>query len=341
MQPIAVAGHLCVDLDPELPQDVGLRPGQLIEIGPLRMSLGGAVGNTGRELHRLGVPVRLSAVVGEDALATYVRNTLHDLGQSVDGVISVSGQTTSYSFVLEPPGVDRTFWHNVGANSVFDGSAVDVQGIDVLAVGYPSVLPALLVDDGAPLDSLLSRAKSAGVTTSLDLCFVDRNAPAGQLNWVLLLERWLPRTDVFSPSVDDLLSAFGRDDDVSDSLIDELLDFGLQGGVAVMAMSAGERGLYVRTAGLDRLRQAGRGLGAVADEWANQSVHVPAMWQQEPVTTKGAGDASTAGLLFGIAQGLSAADAARLASACAAVVVSGGELSREAAAAFVPDLPLP
>jgi sugar/nucleoside kinase (ribokinase family) len=341
MQPIAVAGHLCVDLNPQLPQDVGLRPGQLIEIGPLRMSLGGAVGNTGRELHRLGVPVRLSAVVGEDALATYVRHTLEDLGQAVDGVVAISGQGTSYSFVLEPPGVDRTFWHSVGANAVFDGASVDVTGIDILTIGYPSVLPALLVHDGAPLSSLLTRARQVGVTTSLDLCFVDRNAPAGHLDWVSLLERWLPDTDLFSPSVDDLLSAFGRDDDMGDALIEELLDFGLNSGVAVMAMSAGEYGLYVRTASRDRLRQAGRGLSAVADEWADRSFHIPALWHQEPVTTKGAGDASTAGLLFGIVQGLSAEHAARWASACAAVVVSGGELSRDAVAAFVPDLPLP
>lgn len=340
MQPIAVAGHLCVDLNPELPQDVGLRPGQLIEIGPLRMSLGGAVGNTGRELHRLGVPVRLSTMVGEDALATYVRNTLHDLGQSVDGVISVPSQSTSYSFVLEPPGVDRTFWHSVGANSVFDGTSVDMSGIDILTVGYPPVLPALLVDDGAPLRDLLAHAQAMGVTTSLDLCFVDPKAPAGQLDWVSLFESWLPHTDLFSPSVDDVLSAFGRNDDVTDALIDELLDFGIRCGVAVIAMSAGEMGLYVRTAHRERLHRAGRALSAVADSWADQSFHVPALWQEEPVTTKGAGDASTAGLLFGIAQGMSAEHAARWASACAAVVISGGELSRASAAAFVPDLPL-
>jgi sugar/nucleoside kinase (ribokinase family) len=82
-------------------------------------------------------------------------------------------------------------------------------------------------------------------------------------------------------------------------------------------------------------------LSAVADSWADRSLHVPALWHQSPVTTTGAGDASTAGLLFGMTQGLSVEQAARWASACAAVVVSGGELSREAAAAFVPDVPVP
>lgn len=341
MQSIAVAGHLCVDLNPRLPLGVGLRPGQLIEIGPLHMSLGGSVGNTGRDLHQLGVPVRLSAMVGEDALGTFVRSTLLDLGESVDGVVAVPGEGTSYSLVLEPPGVDRTFWHSVGANAVFDGSSVDIAGIGLLTVGYPSVLPALLTNGGAALASLLTRAKSAEVTTSLDLCFVDANAPMGRLDWTQLLESWLAQTDVFSPSVDDLLSSFGLDEAVTDSLVDKFLSFGMRSGAAVMAMSAGERGLFVRTAGHDRLRRAGRALAGLADEWANQDFHIPALWQDEPVTTKGAGDASTAGLLFGVVEGLSARHAAQWASACAAVVISGGQLSREAAAAFVPDLPLP
>jgi hypothetical protein len=48
-----VAGHLCVDLIPTFPQDLRVplsdmvQPGKLNHVGPLQISTGGAVANTG------------------------------------------------------------------------------------------------------------------------------------------------------------------------------------------------------------------------------------------------------------------------------------------------------
>ena len=70
MEPVAVVGHLCLDLRPGLAGTPGLTPGGLVDIGPLEVELGGSVANTGRVLAALGVPVTGHAALGPDDLAT-------------------------------------------------------------------------------------------------------------------------------------------------------------------------------------------------------------------------------------------------------------------------------
>lgn len=53
---ISVAGHFCVDLVPQL-HSARVEPGQLIEVGPLDVRLGGCVANTGLALRDLGADV--------------------------------------------------------------------------------------------------------------------------------------------------------------------------------------------------------------------------------------------------------------------------------------------
>jgi len=65
-----VAGHVCLDIIPDLsahPEfrlDALLRPGHLVEIGPAAFSTGGPVSNTGLALHRLGIRTLLMGKVG-------------------------------------------------------------------------------------------------------------------------------------------------------------------------------------------------------------------------------------------------------------------------------------
>src|SRR5205823_1161954 len=110
--------------------------------------------------------------------------------------------------VLEPPGIDRSFWHHVGANAECDGTAFELTGVELLHVGYPSLLPAMTADGGEPLVALFARARAAGITTSLDLAVVDPASPAARLDWSALLRRVLPLVDVLSPSVADVRTTF-------------------------------------------------------------------------------------------------------------------------------------
>ena len=338
MQRIAIAGHICVDIRPQLEASTRLDPGKLVQVGPVAITLGGAVGNTGRDLKALGAPVSVFTSIGDDELGRLVQAELTTEPLATSDVRVVQGESTSYSLILEPVGVDRTIWHHVGSNAAFTGVGIDLVGFDLFHLGYPPLLPGLLVDGGEPLHRLLSQARAAGATTSIDLAVVDLASPEADLDWSEILSRMLSETDVVSPSLDDLTSALAITEPYSQTLTDRLADQLLAWGAAVVALSAGERGLYVKTADRARLERAGRALATHASEWADRVLHVPPLWVKAPVTTNGAGDASTAGLLYGIAVGAGPEGAARLAAACSAALVSGRPTTRDAVVALLPEL---
>jgi sugar/nucleoside kinase (ribokinase family) len=338
MRTIAVAGHVCVDVRPHLGVGTALDPGKLIEVGSAAVTLGGVVGNTALDLTALGAPVRVFATVGDDVFGGIVAAEL-----AADPLIEaepsvVAGATTSYSLILEPPGIDRTIWHHVGANALFDAADLDLHGVDLLHLGYPPLLPAVLIDDGEPLVAALRAAKAQGVTTSVDLAVVDPLSPVAAHDWPRILTRMAEFTDVLSPSLDDLTSALRIDEPYSPELVDRLARHLLDQGAAVVAVSAGEHGLHLVTGSIERLRAAGAALAPHAAEWADRTMTVPTVVVDVPTTTNGAGDASSAGLLFGIATGADPATSALLAAACAAALVGGHRTTPDVVGRIRPDL---
>jgi sugar/nucleoside kinase (ribokinase family) len=338
MHRIAIAGHICVDIRPQLGATAQLDPGKLVEVGPVAMTLGGSVGNTGADLVALGAAVSVSTCIGDDELGRLVSVELAAGPLSTSDLRVVTGASTSYSLIVEPAGRDRTIWHHVGANAAFTDPGLDATRSDLFHLGYPPLLPGLLTDGGAPLHQLLARVRAAGATTSVDLAVVDPGSAAADLDWQLILSRMCSETDVVSPSVDDVTSALAITEPYSQGLVERLADQLLGWGAAVVALSAGERGLYVKTADRARLRRAGRALAPHADAWADQVIRVPPVWVQTPVTTNGAGDASTAGLLFGIATGAGPDGSARMAAACSAALVGGRATTPDALLALAPEL---
>lgn len=336
---VTVAGHLCMDLVPPLAAPLP-DPGELVDAGPLELRLGGCVANTGLALAALGAPVRLAALVGADLLGDAVRAMLAgraDTGLSVQ-LDRVTTAGTSYSVVLQPPGVDRRFLHHVGANAVFDGGGLPPAGTDLLHIGYPQLLPRLLESGGAGLAELLRRSRAAGVTTSVDFATV---APArvGDHPWPELVARWAPDIDVLTPSVADLRPAFPEapeapeaSEDLADLagnagnagfraaawLADALVD----AGVGIAMVTAGPAGMCLRSAGAERLRGGGAVLASLPEEWADQRTGTAAP-ATAPVRTTGAGDTATAGLLFGLLAGWWPAAALRLAASAASWHVAG------------------
>jgi sugar/nucleoside kinase (ribokinase family) len=338
MRRIVVAGHVCADLRPSIGATRAIEPGRLVEIGPLGITLGGCVGNTAGDLAALGAPVRAVGWIGDDDLGELVRLRLN-ANELVETDLTVApGYSTSYSVVLEPTGADRTFWHHVGANGAFDGSGVDLTGADILHLGYPTLLPAMYADGGSRLSELLSGAHAAGVTTSVDLAVVDPDAAAGAVDWRAILGRAAPHVDIMTPSLDDLLSALHIDEPFSEELVDRLADLLLDWGVAIAAISAGAHGLFVRASSHERLAAAGRALALGAADWAGARLTLPPISMKASATTNGAGDAAAAGLLFGINAGLGPELAGQLAVACSAVIIGGGETTRDAVLALNPDL---
>ncbi|CAN5634723.1 hypothetical protein BH10ACT7_BH10ACT7_31850 [soil metagenome] len=319
---IGVAGHICLDLTPALDRQPGLAPGLLYEIGAMAATAGGCVANTGGQLADLGVDVSLFADVGNDALAGVLRDRVTQRGLDARGFRTTPG-STSYSIVVQPPGTDRTFWHHVGANSSFDGSSIGLAGLDLLHVGYPSILPALVADGARPLVDLFERARNAGIVTSLDLAVVSDPDDASRTLWRSLLASILPHTDVVTPSVDDLTSATG--DTIThtpEGLIAAAQDLVRQ-GAAIAAVSAGEHGIALATGSTARLQSAGPVLERLAGNWLDRAIWVPARPVPRKVTTTGAGDAATAGFLAALVRGEEPA-AALVSSAEAGARVVGG-----------------
>jgi sugar/nucleoside kinase (ribokinase family) len=341
VKPVIVAGHVCVDLTPALDGPPAMEPGRLIQVGPLALSAGGCVGNTGLALASLGVPTQLVASAGSDQLGRVLVALLSTSSADAAGITCLDGRGTSYSIVVDVPGRDRTFWHHIGANAAFDGSGVIdrieaaarlpgpaiVAGAGIAAgaqdtilhLGYPTHLPALYADGGAALVRLVGAARSAGATVSIDMAEIDPASEARAVDWESLLARTLPGVDVMKASVDDLDAMLPHRIEVEPiAWADALVEL----GAAVALVTAGAGGLYVRTASAARIRAAAPPLRDALPDWANREIWAPP-FTTRVFTTTGAGDAAAAGFLAGLAHGRGPAESALLSAAAAAARISG------------------
>jgi sugar/nucleoside kinase (ribokinase family) len=343
VKPVIVAGHVCIDLVPSLDAAPSIEPGRLIQVGPLAMSPGGCVGNTGLALVSLGVPTQLVASVGCDQMGQVLLALLAESGADVSGIGSFEGQSTSYSIVVDVLGRDRTFWHHVGANAAFDGGGV-IERIEatgppgaggrrdaILHLGYATHLPSLYADAGVGLVGLVCAARTAGATVSIDMAEIAATSEAKAVDWASLLARTLPAVDVAKASVDDLESMLpGRSGADPVAWADALIRF----GAAVALVTSGAGGLYLRTAQEARISTAGRPLCDAVSDWTDREMWVPTH-ATRVVTTTGAGDAAAAGFLAGLAHGLGPEGSATLSAAAAAARIS----ARPMADAYEPASP--
>ncbi len=329
-----VAGHVCLDLVPGLAGLPSLRPGDLWPSGPLTLAAGGCVANTGGALAALGVPVVVLADVGDDAISAPLVDLVAGLGLDVSRLQRVPG-STSYSIVLQPPGVDRTFWHHVGVNDQFDGAAVRFAGEAILHIGYPTLLPALVADGAAALTTLLRRAHAVGVATSVDLAVVPTPTDGSRAFWGQVLPSVMPDVDVVTPSIDDLDSALTTGDPgpVTPGRLLVAAERLVGWGAAIAVVSGGSVGFALATADAPRFAGAGRLVTELSPEWHGIRFTAPAASLSPvgtngvpPMRTNGAGDASTAGLLAAllVGAGPEAAVAAAAESAMARIQRGSG-----------------
>ena len=216
---VVVAGHICLDVIPTFEArggglDTLLIPGKLVEVGPAVASTGGAVSNTGLALHRLGIPTKLIGKVGDDLFGTAILDLLRHYDDALaDGMVIGRGESSSYTIVINPPGVDRIFLHSSGTNDTFGPDDVDIDqlaGAQIFHFGYPPVMRRMYANRGVELATLMERMKVEGLTTSLDMAYPDPASEAGQVDWMALLERVLPYVDVFLPSLDEILFMLDR-----------------------------------------------------------------------------------------------------------------------------------
>ncbi len=299
-----VAGLICLDIIPPLRTaslESALSPGLSLEVGPMGLYTGGAVGNTGRSLWRLGVPTRLVGKVGDDAIGDIILRLISaDDPDLARDMIVVPGANSPCTIVLSPPETDRSFITHPGTNHTFDADDVPydlLRRARLFHFGYPPYMRRMYEDDGAELEALFRRARATGVITALDMAFPEAEGPSGRVNWRRVLERTLPYVDIFLPSLDELLFMLRRDETIStaETIISGIAAELLSMGAGIVALKLGIRGLYLRTGGALAFDLPGR--------WAGRELWTPTFQPDQPVGTTGAGDAAIAGFLASILYG--------------------------------------
>ncbi|MCO6453318.1 MAG: carbohydrate kinase family protein [Caldilineales bacterium] len=343
-----VAGHLCLDIIPDLSASTAagfaasFAPGRLTQVGGLSFSTGGPVSNVGLALHRLGIATHLMGKVGSDALGDIVLQLVRARDESLAQAMVVDSDAhTSYTIVINPPGIDRYFLHDPGANDTFGPEDIDYEALKsarLFHFGYPPLMRRMYADDGREVAELLRRAKQSGITTSLDMAMPDPGSAAGRANWPRILAVALPFVDVFAPSIEELLFMLRpdqlaelerrADDDILPLLTPELLSDVtaelLALGPAILCLKLGYRGLYLRTSSADRLANMGRACPDDVTVWAEREMWSPC-FVVDLIGAAGSGDSTIAGFLAALLRGMSPQEAVTMAVAVGACNVEAAD----------------
>ena len=345
MRKAVIAGHICLDITPGIPeqtsdkiQDV-LMPGRLINVTDADIHTGGAVANTGLAMKLLGADVTLVAKTGDDAFGKLIRRITDDYGAS-DGLIVSPGDSTSYSVVLAIPGIDRIFLHNPGANDTFSADDLPMDKVKEAALfhfGYPPLMKKIYENNGAELVKIMKRVRDAGAATSLDMAAMDPDTDAGRADWRLILRNTLPYVDIFVPSIEELMFMLDRDKyermrrDNPDKDLTSLMDIKndieplagicLDMGARIVLLKCGAPGLYYRTAGLREMEAINSGLLRDPAEWADKSGFEKSYRPGRVLSGTGAGDTCVAAFLASMLNGHSLFECIRYAAATGACCV--------------------
>ena len=347
------AGHICLDITPKFGAGTGagtgggpstgaaaegakpavsdiLVPGKIIEMDGVELSSGGSVANTGLALSLMGVRTDLMGKIGSDSFGTILKKIITDFGAG-DSLIQDPGSSTSYSVVLAPPGIDRIFLHDPGANNTFRAKDIDLDRIKqsrLFHFGYPPIMKSMFADGGRELVELFKEVKEAGVTTSLDMALPDINSEAGRLDWRPVLEDLLPYVDVMLPSIEEIMMMLEREkylkkleelggrDFLEDLDMELAADLGgqlLDMGVSIAVIKCGEFGLFGFTKDRQALEKIGTAAPSDPESWADRELYSESYLAEDIKSTTGSGDNSIAGFLAALLRGRSFEEAIELA----------------------------
>jgi sugar/nucleoside kinase (ribokinase family) len=340
-----VAGHLCVDIFPDLSQYPPnsfikrLVPGRTLHVGDATFSTGGSVSNTGQAFHKLGVNVRLMGKIGEDSFGQTVREVISKRDSSLtESLIVAADEGTSYTIILNSPGTDRLFLHYPGMNDTFTADDIDFKFVSrakLFHFGYPPLMRKMYEDNGENLSKIMRKAKESQVITSLDMALPDPNSESGKADWATILLKTLPYVDIFMPSFEEIIYMVNRP--LYDQLINEAKDHNmlplvepkhlselsntlLNHGVKIVAIKLGDRGFYVRTSKDFYLKEFNENLSINIKNWSSREAWAPC-FKANLVGTAGSGDATVAGFLAALLRSLDLEEAMRMAVAVGACCV--------------------
>jgi sugar/nucleoside kinase (ribokinase family) len=323
-----IAGYTCVDMIPVFPK-IGnsasisdlFTPGKLIEIENMNFVLGGAVPNTGLAMKKFGRNVFLNGLIGNDMISKIAREWLNQYGIS-EGIATTSASGTAFSIVLAPPGIDRIFLESPGCNKIFDSTFINYDVVSrskIFHFGYPPLLRQFYLNNGFEMVKMFRKVQELGAVTSLDFSLPDTESESGKVNWPEVMKATLPFTDIFVPSLEEVLqimmpgkyneirsAASGEDiiKDIPVELIRELGSMIISSGVKILMIKAGERGAYLKTgnmSGLDKKLEC----TLKDEEWNNKEFWCTAYHADKAKikSASGAGDTANAAFLSAIIDG--------------------------------------
>ena len=323
---VVVAGHICLDITPKF-QITGkqnieetFQPGKLLKVGDAVLGTGGAVSNTGIALSKLGFSVSYMSSVGQDGFGEIIVEKMAEYG-NVDGFFRNREVGSSYSVILALPTIDRIILHNPGCNDYFTDENIDwaiVSTARLFHLGYPPIMRSLYLDDGMELANILRKARSLGVSTSVDMALPDPKSEAGVMNWQPWFANVLPHVDFFMPSIEEMVLFTDRkrwqqfrDEDadfvdiVPITMYQDIADTLLELGCRVIILKAGQRGMYLKTAKSQQFSQV-KSFGNIdRTAWSERELWGSSYLADSIQSATGAGDSAVAGILAAILHGLS------------------------------------
>jgi sugar/nucleoside kinase (ribokinase family) len=253
---------------------------------------GGLTSNAGVTMARMGMKVGVFSYVGPDFWAEHLRDIYRR--ENIDGSLlaTLPDEATSTTLVAIDPSGERSFLHCPGATARLDARAF-LERSDLwrrtrlLFLGYYSLLPRLEPE----LPEVFAAVRAAGCQTALD--------SGGSGGAMQPLEKILPHTDVYVPSLAEAAHQTGLDD--PRDMIRRYRDCGAPG---VLGVKLGSKGVLLSAKG-------------------NETIEIGICSPPGPVVdTTGAGDCFYAGLLTGLLRGLSVEQAGRLGASAAACCVT-------------------
>ncbi|HBH85899.1 MAG: hypothetical protein A2X05_02125 [Bacteroidetes bacterium GWE2_41_25] len=323
-----IAGYICVDLIPDLKKngpfaDISdlLKPGKLIEIDGISFVLGGLVANTGLAMKKFDRKVFLNGLVGEDFIGKIAIEWLDKYNLS-EGIKITDKAGTAFSIVIAPPGIDRIFLESIGCNQIFDTGFINFDAISrskFFHFGYPPLLKQFYLNDGSNLVDLFSEIQKMGVVTSLDFSLPDPESESGRISWPEVIQKTLPYTDIFVPSMEEvlqimqpgeyakILSSSVSADVINQVVVNTIREIGKQfinSGVKILLIKAGHMGAYLLTDDVSSINEK-TGLKLEKGKWNHCELWCNA-YKADPLKIKnssGAGDTSVAAFLSAILDG--------------------------------------
>ena len=286
MKKILCIGSVTVDIIVK-PASTVPAPGTLRAVESVSTLVGGCATNCANDLAKLGVPVSISCLVGNDMMGDFVKKEMTACGVDTKGIVQRDDVQTTVSVVCIYESGERSFLYNPASSAAFsleDISDEVLADCDIVFVGGAMLLTNF---DGEPTRKLMKRAREMGKITVLDTAWDFDGI------WLPKIEACLPELDYFIPSIEEAAKITGEEDAYK---------------IAEKLHTMGPTNIVVKV-GKD---------GALVSPHGEEPTLVPAFLVEKPVDTTGAGDSFCSGFLTGLANGWDMVKAAQFGNAVGA-----------------------